>query len=97
MNNILLEALPGFTWWGGFAVTAIMGIISWLFNAALKAEREKGTRMQAEIDELEAGLVDLNKKFDLMKDSMHHLQLEILGKINEVGIKIEGFRRDLSK
>ncbi len=88
--GILLDALPGFTWWGGFAVTGIIGVVSFLFKAALAAEKEKRVDMERRIQ-------DQDKRMDEMKDQVHRLQLEILMKINEVGIKLESFRRDLSK
>ncbi len=88
--GILLDALPGFTWWGGFAVTGSIGVVSFLFKAALAAEKEKRVDMERRIQ-------DQDKRMDEMKDQVHRLQLEILMKINEVGIKLESFRRDLSK
>ncbi len=99
--GILLEALPGFTWWGGFAVTGIIGIVSYLFKAALEAEKDKRRDMDRQIKEQDKRMDEMresnDRRLNEMKDQVHRLQVEILTRINEVGIKLESFRRDLSK
>ncbi len=95
--GILLEALPGFTWWGGFAVTAIMGVISWLFKASQDSLKEKFRELEGDVEGLRKDNQELRKETREIRDNMHKLNLDLMKQINDVGIKIAEFKRDLSK
>ena len=95
--GILLDTLPGFTWWGGFAVTAIMGVISWLFKASQDNLKEKFKQLENDVDALRADNDRVRSELREIRDNMHKLNLELMQRINDVGMKIAEFKRDLSK
>ena len=95
--GILLDAMPGFTWWGGFAVTALMGVISWLFKASQDNLKEKFKELQQDMDSLRKDNEHVRHELREIRDNMHKLNLELMQRINDVGMKIAEFKRDLSK
>lgn len=90
MNHYLLDPLPGFTWWGGFGITIIIGIISFLFKTALASEKEKREGIEDDIKELQ-------KEDAALREKLNDINLTFVGQINSILIRLAEFKRDLTK
>lgn len=86
----ILDALPGFTWWGGFAVTTIMGILGWLF-------KQTTDNLKKTIERHDDDIEDLKDKDRATNDKINNVNLKILDDIHGLGIKLAEFKRDISK
>ena len=95
--GILLDAMPGFAFWGGIVSTIIMAVISWLFKASQDNLKEKFKELQQDMDSLRRDNEQVRHELREIRDNMHKLNLELMQRINDVGMKIAEFKRDLSK
>ena len=95
--GILLDTLPGFTFWGGIVSTIVMAVISWLFKAAHDSLKEKFKELENDVNSLRNDNERVRNELREIRDNMHKLNLELMKQINDVGIKIAEFKRDISK
>jgi hypothetical protein len=88
MHPILLDELPGFTWWGGIGISIIIAIVSTLFKMNMDAQKKQTEGLEKDIKELQS---DVRK----IETGMTDIRMTILKEINEVGMKIADFRREI--
>ncbi len=85
--GILLEALPGFTWWGGFGVTIIITVIAYYFKRDANAQEKRIDKVEEEVKKVEDSLHATNER-------LHSVKETVLKEIHGISLSIERFRND---
>lgn len=101
MKYMLLDAVPVVTIWGGAGLTAVVGVVSYLFSRSEKKQdeeiKEMKDRQSRDNDALKKCIEKLELEDRKINEKINEVNIKILTDINGLGIKLAEFKRDLTK
>ncbi len=98
-DMILLDNVTGFLSWLPYAFPVVVGVISYFFKQDKDREKERVDRMDAENkkdhENFEKYIKELEKDNQEVRKIINEVNLQVLKDINELGIKLAEYKREL--